>query len=64
MIVARDKRDYVWLMARSPHISAADYQAMLARVKAMGYDLSKLEKAPQRWPEAQPAQVAPAPVCQ
>ena len=47
VIVARDARDYVWLMARTPEIPAADYQRMLARVKAMGYDLSKLRKIPQ-----------------
>ncbi|MDN5923427.1 MAG: lipocalin family protein [Xanthomonadales bacterium] len=52
VIVARDKRDYVWLMARTPRISAADYQAMLARVKAMGYDMSTLHKVPQQWPQA------------
>ena len=47
VIVARDARDYVWLMARTPQISAADYRQMLARVKAMGYDLGKLRKIPQ-----------------
>ena len=38
VIVARDKRDHVWLMARNPQVSDADYQAMLQRVAAMGYD--------------------------
>ncbi len=51
VIVARDARDYVWLMARTPHISRHDYAAMVARVAAMGYDVSKLRKSPQRWPE-------------
>lgn len=50
VIAARDDRDYVWLMARTPSISQADYQAMLTRVKAMGYDLSKVRKVPQQWP--------------
>lgn len=50
VIVARDKRDYAWLMARTPHISDADYQAMVARVQAMGYDVSKIQKVPQQWP--------------
>jgi apolipoprotein D and lipocalin family protein len=48
VIVARDARDYVWLMARTPQISAIDYRAMLARVRAMGYDLRKLRKVPQQ----------------
>ncbi len=51
VIVARDKRDHVWFMARNPQVSDADYQAMLQRVAAMGYDTSKLVKVPQQWPE-------------
>lgn len=51
VIVARDKRDHAWLMARTPTIPEADYQAMLARLQGWGYDLAKVEKAPQRWPE-------------
>ncbi len=50
VIVARDARDYVWLMARTPQICASDYRAMAARVRAMGYDLARLRKVPQRWP--------------
>jgi len=50
VIVARDARDYVWLMARTPGISAVDYRDMVARVRAMGYDTSKLRQVPQRWP--------------
>jgi apolipoprotein D and lipocalin family protein len=50
VIVARDARDYVWLMARTPQISASEYRDMVARVRAMGYDLARLRKVPQRWP--------------
>ncbi|HET9106728.1 MAG TPA: lipocalin family protein [Steroidobacteraceae bacterium] len=49
VIVARDARDYVWLMARTPRISASDYRRMVERVRAMGYDVGKLRKVPQRW---------------
>ncbi len=49
VIVARDARDYVWLMARTPHIPASAYRRMVARVRAMGYDVDKLRKVPQRW---------------
>jgi apolipoprotein D and lipocalin family protein len=52
VIVARDARDYTWLMARTPRIPPAAYSDMLARLKAMGYDLSKLRVSPQHWPEA------------
>ena len=51
-IIARDKRDYVWIMARTPTIPAADYDALVARVKAMGYNVADLRKVPQSWPES------------
>ena len=47
-IVARSARDYVWIMARTPVIPEADYQAHVARIKAMGYDIGKLRKVPQQ----------------
>ena len=50
-IVARDDRDYTWIMARTATISQSDYDALLARVTAMGYSLSKIRKVPQVWPE-------------
>ena len=51
-IIARDKRDYVWIMARTPTIPAADYNALVARVKAMGYNIGDLRKVPLSWPES------------
>jgi apolipoprotein D and lipocalin family protein len=45
-IIARNARDYVWIMARTPQISDADYQALVALVKGWGYDTSKLRKVP------------------
>lgn len=51
VLVVRDARDYLWYMARTSHVSDVDYQAMLTRAKGMGYDVAKIEKAPQRWPE-------------
>jgi len=47
VIVARNKRDYVWIMARSPTIPDAQYDLLVARVAAMGYDTSRLRKVPQ-----------------
>jgi len=46
-IVARSKRDYVWYMARTPQVSAEDYQAAVQRIAAMGYDISRLRPVPQ-----------------
>jgi apolipoprotein D and lipocalin family protein len=50
-IIGRSKRDYVWIMARTPSIPAADYAALLKRVQQLGYSLDGLRKVPQRWPE-------------
>jgi apolipoprotein D and lipocalin family protein len=52
VIVARDARDYVWLMARTPHIPAEEYRDMVERVRAMGYDVGALRRVPQRWPDS------------
>ena len=46
-IVGRSKRDYVWLMARTPKIADADYQARLRQIEALGYDISKIRHVPQ-----------------
>lgn len=46
-IVAREKRDYVWIMARTPTLTDAQYQVLLSRVAAMGYDKRKVQKVPQ-----------------
>ncbi|NKF23689.1 lipocalin family protein [Solimonas marina] len=50
VIVARDKRDYVWYMARTPSVSDADMKAAEARIAAMGYDITQLHHVPQVWP--------------
>ncbi len=50
-IIGEPKRRYVWVMARQPEITADQYQALVERVAAMGYDTAKLERVPQRWPE-------------
>jgi apolipoprotein D and lipocalin family protein len=50
-IIARDKRDYVWIMARTPTIPQADYDALVARVKQLGYSVEDIRKVPQAWPE-------------
>jgi apolipoprotein D and lipocalin family protein len=50
-IIGRTKRDYVWIMARSPQIPEADYQHLRQVVANMGYDVRKLNKVPQKWDE-------------
>ena len=48
-VIARNKRDYVWVMARTPEIPEAEYQAIVELIAGMGYDVSKIQKVPQRW---------------
>lgn len=47
-IIGRNKRDYVWLMARSPEISDEEYARMMQLIQQQGYDLSKVQKEPHR----------------
>ena len=47
-VIGREARDYVWIMARTPTIANAEYQRMVEFVKREGYDVSKLERVPQR----------------
>ena len=47
-IVAREKRDYVWIMARTAKISDEDYNQLIDRAVAMGYDKASIKKVPQQ----------------
>jgi len=46
-IIARNARDYVWLMSRQPKISDDQYNRYVLKINEMGYDVSKLVKVPQ-----------------
>jgi apolipoprotein D and lipocalin family protein len=50
-VIGRNKRDYVWIMARTPDIPEEDYTRLVKELAGQGYDISKLQKVPQRWPE-------------
>jgi len=47
-VIGRNKRDYVWIMARKPQIPEADYQRLVQELAVQGYDLSQLRLVPQR----------------
>ena len=49
-IIARSRRDYVWLMSRTPQMSDADYARYRALIGSWGYDVTRLVRIPQRWP--------------
>lgn len=50
-VIARQKRDYVWVMARTPQIDEDERLVVEAHLKELGYDLDKLRYVPQRWEE-------------
>ena len=45
--VSEPKREFLWVLSRTPTVDAATYQALLGRLQAQGFDLSKLEKTAQ-----------------
>jgi apolipoprotein D and lipocalin family protein len=54
-IVGRTARDHAWIMAREPEIPEDAYARLVAFLAERGYDVSRLEKVPQRWPAPPPA---------
>ena len=48
-VIGREKRDYVWIMARTPQMPETDYQRILKFLAGQGYDVSRIRKVPQRW---------------
>jgi apolipoprotein D and lipocalin family protein len=45
--VSEPKRNYLWVLSRTPQVNPAAYEALLQRLKARGFDLSKLEPSAQ-----------------
>ncbi len=51
-IIGRNKRDFVWIMAREPQVDNETYFELVRIVREEGYDTDKLRRVPQQWPEA------------
>ncbi len=47
VVVTRQKRDHVWIMARTPTIPDADLARLTEFVASQGYDVAKLRRMPQ-----------------
>ena len=47
VVVAREKRDYVWIMARTPQISDSDLNERITFVAHLGYDTALIRRVPQ-----------------
>ena len=48
-VIGRQDRDFVWIMARTPTISDGEYDELVNYVASIGYDVSKLQRVPQKW---------------
>jgi len=49
-IIGVPDRSHAWIMARTPSIPEAEYQALVDRLSRLGYDVSSLRRVPQEWP--------------
>ena len=47
-VIGRNKRDFVWIMARTPSIPETDYKTIVELIAQQGYDVSQIRPVPQR----------------
>lgn len=45
--VSEPKREYLWVLSRTPKVEAVAYQALLTRLGQRGFDLARLQPSPQ-----------------
>jgi apolipoprotein D and lipocalin family protein len=50
VVIAREKRDYAWIMARTPRIPDAQLDEHYEFLRANGYDVGELRRIPQGAP--------------
>ena len=48
--VSEPKREYLWILSRTPEVSAKAYDELLGRLRKNGFDLKRLEKSIQTKP--------------
>lgn len=49
-VVGEPTREYLWILSRTPTLSAQDEAAILARLPQQGYDPARLQREPQTQP--------------
>ncbi|MDH5368607.1 MAG: lipocalin family protein [Gammaproteobacteria bacterium] len=47
-IIGRIKRDYVWVMSRTPEIESKKYNELIRIIENSHYDISKIKRVPQQ----------------
>ncbi|MEM9742532.1 MAG: lipocalin family protein [Pseudomonadota bacterium] len=50
-LIGRSKRDYLWIMARTPTLPEQELDALIERAVDWGYKREDIRLVPQRWPE-------------
>ena len=48
-VIGRQKRDFVWIMARTPTIGDDAYERLIEFCDSLGYDTSNIKRVPQQW---------------
>ena len=48
-VIGRNKRDYVWIMAREPVMPVSEYEAIVSMLESVGYNIGEIQKVPQKW---------------
>jgi apolipoprotein D and lipocalin family protein len=46
-VVGEPRRRYLWILSRTPQLDESTYSTILARLPALGYEPSKLQRTPQ-----------------
>ncbi|MDD2809040.1 lipocalin family protein [Rhodoferax sp.] len=46
--VSEPKREYLWVLSRTPTVATSDFDALMGRLKTQGFDLSRLERSKQQ----------------
>ena len=44
-VVSEPERKFLWVLARQPQVEAATWDALMVRLRAQGFDLSRLQRA-------------------
>jgi apolipoprotein D and lipocalin family protein len=45
--VSEPRREFLWVLSRTPQVDAPAYQALLGRLTQQGFDVARLERTPQ-----------------
>ena len=46
VVVSEPQREYLWILSRTPQMPAATYQALLAKLQNLGFDLNRIVPSP------------------